>query len=452
VSATGPGERPEDRPTATILHVDMDAFFVSVELLDRPELRGRPVVVGGDGDRGVVAAASYEARAFGVHSAMPSVQARRLCPQAVFIAGRHHRYAEVSARVMAIFRDVTPLVEPLSLDEAFLDVAGAVRRLGPAPQIAAHIRERVLVEEHLTCSVGVAGTKFVAKLATESAKPKASPTGPVFGSGVAVVEPAATLAFLRPLPVQALWGVGPATLAKLERIGVTTVGDLADLPEANLVAALGRSQGRHLHALANGHDPRVVEPDRKMKSVGHEETYARDHFRRSTLERELVGFADAVAARLRAQGVVGRTVQIKVRFGDFRTITRSTGLAVPADDGPTLLHAARSLLDQVDPAPGVRLLGLSVSGLSEAGARQLSLDDAARGAGWEEASRTVDEIRARFGTGAIGPAVLGGPDGLSVKGPHRQQWGPGSGSIGEGPGTDGGDGPGAGHGDGPDPR
>jgi DNA polymerase-4 len=418
-------ERPEDRATATILHVDMDAFFVSVELLDRPELRGRPVVVGGEGERGVVAAASYEARAYGVHSAMPSVQARRLCPQAVFVAGRHHRYAEVSARVMAIFRDVTPLVEPLSLDEAFLDVAAALRRLGPAPALAAHIRARVLDEERLTCSVGVAGTKFVAKLATETAKPKASPEGPVLGSGVAVVEPGQTLAFLRPLPVQALWGVGPATLAKLGRMGVTTVGDLADLPEANLVAALGRSQGRHLHALANGRDPRVVEPDRATKSIGHEETFARDHHRRSTLDRELVGFADAVAARLRAQGVVGRTVQIKVRFGDFRTITRSSSLAVAADDAPTLLRTARALLDQVDPAPGVRLLGLSVSALTPAGVRQLTLDDAAGGPGWEQASRTVDEIRARFGGDAIGPAVLGGPDGLRVKGRGRQQWGPG---------------------------
>ena len=426
MSTTGPmPARPEQRSTATILHVDMDAFFVSVELLDRPELRGRPVVVGGDGDRGVVAAASYEARAYGVHSAMPSVQARRLCPQAVFVAGRHHRYAEVSARVMAVFREITPLVEPLSLDEAFLDVAGAVRRLGPAPRIAAHVRERILAEEGLTCSVGVAGTKFVAKLATEAAKPKASPEGPRFGPGVVVVEPSATLAFLRPLPVQALWGVGPATLAKLGRMGVTTVGDLADLPEGNLVAALGRSQGRHLHALANGHDARVVEPDRKVKSIGHEETYARDHHRRSTLDREMVGFADAVATRLRAQGVVGRTVQIKVRFGDFRTITRATTLAVAADDAPTLLHAARTLLDEVDPTPGVRLLGLSVSGLVEAGNRQMTLEEAVRGPGWERASRTVDEIRARFGGDAIGPAALGGEDGLRLKGAHRQQWGPG---------------------------
>jgi DNA polymerase-4 len=325
---------------------------------------------------------------------------------------------------MAIFRDVTPLVEPLSLDEAFLDVAGAERRLGPAPRIAAELRRRVLEEERLTCSVGVAGTKFVAKLASEAAKPVASPEGPRPGRGVVVVEPAETLGFLRPLPVQALWGVGPATLSRLERLGVTTVGDLADLPEGSVVAALGRSHGRHLHALARGHDPRVVEPDRRVKSIGQEETYARDHHRRSTLDRELVGFADAVASRLRSQSLVGRTVQIKVRFADFRTITRAATLPVPVDDAPALLGAARSLLDQVDPSPGVRLLGLSVSGLVEADHRQLSFDEVARGPGWEQASRTVDEIRARFGAASIGPAALQGPDGVRVKQRHAQQWGP----------------------------
>jgi DNA polymerase-4 len=417
-------ERPEQRSRPTILHVDMDAFFVSVELLDRPELRGQPVVVGGDGDRGVVAAASYEARAFGVHSAMSSVRARRLCPHAVFVAGRHRRYAEVSERVMAIFRDVTPLVEPLSLDEAFLDVAGAERRLGAAPLIAAALRRRVLDEERLTCSVGVAGTKFVAKLASEAAKPIASAEGPKPGRGVFVVEPAETIAFLRPLPVQALWGVGPVTLTRLERLGVRTVGDLADLREESVVAVLGRSHGRHLHQLAQGRDPRSVEPDRRVKSIGHEETFARDHFRRATLDRELVAFADAVAGRLRAQSLVGRTVQIKVRFGDFRTITRASTLPVPVDDAPALLGAARILLDQVDPTPGVRLLGLSVSGLADADNRQLTFDEVERGPGWEQASRTVDEIRARFGAASIGPAALQGPDGVRVKERHAQQWGP----------------------------
>jgi len=414
----------DSRDIASILHVDMDAFFVSVELLDQPELRGKPVVVGGDGERGVVAAASYEARAFGVHSAMSSVQARRLCPHAVFLRGRYHRYSEVSANVMSIFKDVTPLVEPLSLDEAFLDVSGALRLLGEAPTIAASIRRRVLDEQGLTCSVGVASTKFVAKLATEAAKPKASKNGPQFGSGVFVVEPEETLSFLRPLPVESLWGVGPATLAKLHRIGVLTIADLADLPEENVVAALGRSQGRHLHSLANGRDERSVEPDRAMKSIGHEETFSRDHHLRSTLERELVQFADSVASRLRAQGVVGRTVQLKIRFGDFTTITRSTTLAVAVDDSRSLLEAGRSLLALVDPAQGVRLLGLSVSGLSCDASRQLTFDEAISGPGWQQADRTIDEIRARFGDEAIGPAVASGPDGLRLKRRGAQQWGP----------------------------
>ena len=409
---------------ASILHVDMDAFFVSVELLDQPELRGKPVVVGGDGERGVVAAASYEARAFGIHSAMSSVQARRLCPHAVFLRGRYHRYSEVSTSVMAIFKDVTPLVEPLSLDEAFLDVTGALRLLGEAPTIAASIRRRVLDEQGLTCSVGVASTKFVAKLATEAAKPKASKNGPQFGSGVFVVEPEETLSFLRPLPVESLWGVGPATLSKLHRIGVLTIADLADLPEENVVAVLGRSQGRHLHLLANGRDERSVEPDRAMKSIGHEETFSRDHHLRSTLERELVQFADSVASRLRAQGLVGRTVQLKVRFGDFTTITRSTTLAVAVDDSRSLLEAGRGLLALVDPAQGVRLLGLSVSGLSSDSSRQLTFDEAISGPGWQEADRMVDEIRARFGDEAIGPAVAAGPDGLRLKRRGAQQWGP----------------------------
>lgn len=425
-----------ERPT--MIHVDMDAFFVAVERLDRPELRGRPVVVGGDGARGVVAAASYEARAYGIHSAMASVQARRRCPHAVFVAGRHGRYAEVSAQVMAIFRDVTPLVEPLSLDEAFLDVAGAVRRLGPAPRIAAHLRARVLDEVGLTCSAGVATTKFVAKLASQAAKPTVSAAGPVLGAGVVVVEADETRDFLRPLPVEALWGVGPATLARLERLGVATVGDLADLDPEVAVAALGRAQGRHLHDLANGRDPRAVVPDRRPKSVGHEETFARDLHRRAELERELTGLSDAVAARLRRHRLAGRTVTVKVRFGDFHTVTRAVTVAQALDEAPALLHAARGLLDGIDPGPGVRLLGVSVSGLGPGGVRQLTLDDADGQEGWAEASRTIDEIRARFGADAIGPAALTRPDGLAVKGHHAQQWGPSSGADRNGDRTDGG--------------
>jgi DNA polymerase-4 len=418
----------DDEPT--ILHVDMDAFFVSVELLDRPDLRGRPVIVGGPGARGVVAAASYEARAYGVHSAMPSVRARRLCPQAIFLPGRYDRYAEASAGVMARFRDVTPLVEPLSLDEAFLDVTGARRLHGPAPAIAHDLRRRIHDDLGLTCSVGVAPTKFVAKLASEAAKPRASLGGTERGLGVKVVRPGDVLGFLHPLPVRALWGVGPATYARLQRFGIATVGDLAGLPVDVLVGALGTAHGRHLHALANGIDDRRVEPERAAKSVGHEETFPVDRHDRTDLGRELARYADAVATRLRHGGLAARTVSIKVRYGDFRTLSRSTTLPVATDSTRDVARAAQALLAGVEVHPGVRLLGVSVSGLAERPARQLSfdeLDGGGKGAGreaWDEAEAVVDAIRERFGAAAIGPAAVVGERGLRVKRRGSQQWGP----------------------------
>ena len=412
----------------TILHVDMDAFFVSVELLRRPELRGRPVVVGGTGQRGVVAAASYEARAYGVFSAMPSTQARRLCPQAVFLPGDHDHYGDVSGRVMDIFRSYTPLVEPLSLDEAFLDVTGARRLFGDGAEIGGAIRAEVAEREGLTCSVGVAVTKLVAKLASEAAKPRASPTGPLPGTGVRVVAPGDEQAFLRPLPARALWGVGPATLAKLERLGVSTVGDIADLPDAALVGALGPANGRQLGLLARGVDPRPVEPDQKLKSIGHEETFAHDHHDPEALAREAARMADAVAWRLRRAEMVARTVTVKVRFGDFRTVTRSITLPAPIDDGPAVTRHAQALLAGLDPAPGVRLLGVTVSGLLEGAGRQLSFDDAGAPS-WQDASGAIDAIRERYGTGAIGPAAAVGRDGLRVKRRGDGQWGPDDGPV-----------------------
>jgi DNA polymerase-4 len=401
----------------------MDAFFVAVELLRRPELRGTPVVVGGNGARGVVAAASYEARAFGVHSAMPSLRARRLCPHATFLPGDHAAYGAVSERVMAIFRSFTPLVEPISLDEAFLDVTGARRLHGTGPEIAAAIRARVSDQEGLTCSVGVAPNKLLAKLASEAAKPKASPRGPVFGPGVVVVEPGQELAFLHPLPVRALWGVGPASAARLERHGVRTIGDLADLTSATVTGALGDANGRQLHDLAHGIDDRPVVPDQALKSVGHEETFAEDHHSYESLEREAVRMGDAVAARLRANGLAGRTITIKVRFHDFRTITRASTLPAPVDSATAIVRAAKALLAGVDPSPGVRLFGVSVSGFAPGAGRQLSLDDLAA-PGWQEADGAVDAIRRRFGADAIGPAVLAGPGGLHRKHRGDQQWGP----------------------------
>ena len=434
---------------ASILHVDMDAFFASVELLRHPELRGQPVIVGGAGARGVVAAASYEARAYGVHSAMPSVRARRLCPHAVFLDGDHAHYSEVSRRVMALFSAMTPLVEPISLDEAFLDVSGVRRLHGDAVTIAHTLRRQVREQEGLTCSVGVARVKFLAKLASEEAKPRASKDGPRFGSGVHVVAPGSERAFLHPLPVQALWGVGPVTLGKLQRFGVRTVGDLAALPADTVVAALGRASGLHLHALANVVDDRRVVPDHAVKSVSHEETFGRDLHRPDALALELLRMADAVATRLRSAGTRGRTVTIKVRYGDFRSITRSHTLDVPSDSAREINRVARRLLDAVDVTPGVRLLGVGVSGLTaegepEAVGTQLAMfDDGATGSGivddvdvaadWERAEAAVDAIRARFGAAAVGPASLTGPDGLRVARRGAQQWGPGRAPDDDGP-------------------
>lgn len=409
------------RDEPSILHVDMDAFFASVEVLHDPTLKGKPVIVGGTGNRGVVASCTYEARAYGIRSAMPSVRARRLCPHAVFVHGRYDAYAEVSGRIFDVFRSFTPLVEGISLDEAFLDVAGARRLFGGPHDIAREIRRRVLDETGLTCSVGGSTTKFIAKLASEAAKPSASFTGPVPGLGVKIVEPGDELTFLHPLPVQALWGVGPATLAKLERYGLRTVGDLAALGVDTLVGAVGESHGRHLHALAWARDERVVVSEQRAKSIGHEETYAEDHHDLDALRREAVRMGDAVASRLRKHGMAGRTVTIKVRFHDFQTITRSHTLAAPIDSGHAIARVASSLLEHVDPSSGVRLFGVSVSNLQE-GAAQLTLDDT----GWGRATAAVDDIRERFGDTAVGPAALVDAAGrLRVKRRGEQQWGPG---------------------------
>ena len=413
-----------------ILHVDMDAFFVSVELLDRPELRGRPVVVGGSGGRGVVAAASYEARAHGIFSAMPSARARRLCTHDVFLPGRYARYSEVSGRVFDVFRSFTPLVEGISLDEAFLDVSGAHRLFGTSPTIAAALRARVLEEVGLTCSVGVAPRKLTAKLASEAAKPKASLAGPEVGSGVHVVTEADELRFLHALPVRALWGVGPATAARLERLAVRTIGDLAEVSVDTLERSLGKGAGRHLHDLAWARDHRPVVPVHAAKSVGHEETYTYDHVSHDTLERELVRLSDATATRLRAAGIAGRTVQVKIRYGDLRTITRSVTLPEALDTGTALARAARPLLLGEDVSEGVRLLGVSVSQLVPSSTRQLSLDDEGPSS-WADATRAVDQVRDRYGAAAIVPATLVDPGrGGRVKARGDQQWGPDQGGYG----------------------
>ena len=406
----------------------MDAFYAAVEVLVDPSLAGRPVVVGGTGSRGVVASCSYEARSYGVRSAMPSVQARRLCPHAVFVSGRYDLYQEHSRRLHEVLTSFTPLVEGIALDEAFLDVRGARRLLGSGPQIATAIRDRVFAASGLRCSVGVATSKFLAKLASQAAKPTAGPP-PVPGPGVKVVEPGEELAFLHPLPVGALWGVGPATRTRLDRFGIRTVGDLAATPEATLVGALGVSQGRHLHALAWARDDREVVPDRAVKSISHEETYATDHHRLDTLGNEALRLADAdaVAGRLRAGATAGRTVTIKVRFATFRTITRSRTVPSPVDTGPAIARVARALLADVDPSPGVRLLGVGVSNLVPRADEQLRLDDPGDASGGAEpaVARAVDQVRQRFGDRAVGPvSLLRGDDGLAVKRRGEQQWGP----------------------------
>jgi DNA polymerase-4 len=403
----------------------MDAFYVAVEVRRRPELAGRPVVVGGTSHRGVVAAASYEARRYGIHSALPTARARRLCPSAVFLPGDHVAYEEASRAVHEVFRSFTPLVEGIALDEAFLDVTGAARRFGDGRAIADAIRRQIADEQSLTCSVGVATTKLLAKLASVAAKPRVDANGVQPGAGVVVIAPGDELAFLHPLPVERLWGVGPATLQRLGRLGVRTVGELAAVDGATLVHALGKANGRHLHRLANGIDDRPVEPDRALKSIGHEQTFSRDLFDRAELVVEIVRMADSVASRLRAHGVAGRTVTLKVRFGSFVTITRSSTVGgAPIDVARDIAAAARRLLDDVDVTPGVRLLGVAVSGLGPPVGQQLTLDDQVVESGWAEATRAVDRVRERFGPAAIGPASLLRPSGLELTRRGSQQWGP----------------------------
>jgi DNA polymerase-4 len=411
-----------------ILHVDMDAFYVSVELRRRPDLVGQPVVVGGTGPRGVIAAASYEARRYGVRSALPSVTAKRLCPQAVFLPGDHALYASVSADVHRIFAEFTPLVEPLALDEAFLDVSGGLRLHGPGAVIAQMIRDRVWDELQLRCSVGVAPNKFLAKLASVAAKPIAAADGVRDGAGVVEVVPGSELAFLHPLPVEALWGVGPATLQRLQRMGVHTVAGLAELDEASLVACVGAAHGQHLYRLAWGVDDRPVEVDREMKSIGHEETFSTDRHTHAELLRELVRLSDAVAARLRAHAGAARTLTLKIRFAGFETITRSITVAGGVSTAHGIVAAVEPLLRAIDASPGVRLLGVSASNFAS-GSQQLSLDDLLDDRlddehQWLLAEETVDAIRRRFGTTAIGPASAVSDRGLRVVRRGAQQWGP----------------------------
>ena len=385
-----------DDDGCNILHIDMDAFFASVELRTRPELKGTPVIVGG-GNRGVVLSATYEARALGVHSAMPMSRARRLAPEAVVIPPDHRAYVEVSRNVMALFNSITPLVEQLSVDEAFLDVSGALRRLGSPTAIGELIRARVADEQGITCSVGIASTKFVAKLASTRCKP----------DGLLVVPAAEVIAFLHPLPVSALWGVGDRTEEQLQRLGLRTVGDIASTPLATLQRAVGHASGQHLHDLSWGRDARRVTPETTDKSIGAEQTFEVDLDDAELVYGHLLQLADHVGARLRAASLVGRTIQLKVRFADFSTITRSRTLHDATDVSKQIYDTARQLYDALGlQRVRIRLLGVRVEGLRSAEESAIQLEFGAPEQGRREAEVAVDAIRARFGTQAVRPARL----------------------------------------------
>ena len=363
--------RQADAPDDTgcsILHVDMDAFYASVETRDRPELDGKPVIVGGTGTRGVVLSATYEARAFGVRSAMPATHARRLCPQAVFLPPRHALYGQVSREVMAVFRAVTPEVEPLSLDEAFLDVAGAGRRLGPPAVIGALIREQIWQQQGITCSVGIAPVKFVAKIASARCKP----------DGMLLVPSDGVLGFLHPLPAGALWGVGDKAERILARLGLRTIGDIAHIPLATLQRELGAAAGSHLHDLAWGRDPRRVTPRREEKSVGAEETFETDVDDPEVIRRELLRLSERTARALRRAGCVARTISVKLRLASFKTITRSKTLDEPTDVARHIYAVARGLYQGsgLNQRARLRLVGVRASGLRSAAgyATQLAFD------------------------------------------------------------------------------
>lgn len=390
----------------------MDAFYASVEERKDPSLKGLPVVVGGQGGRGVVTSASYEARKFGVTSAMPMVTARRLCPHAVYLPNDFDAYREASIRIQEIFFSFTPLVEPLSLDEAFLDVAGSTKIFGSPVDIAHQIKGRVAALG-LTCTVGVAPNKFLAKLASTRGKP----------DGLLVVPADAVTEFLHPLPVRALWGVGPQTAITLERLGLKTVRDLAQISERTLARAVGETVGAHLHSLAQGKDDRRVTPNEPVRSVGSEETFSYDLDSPAEIAREILRLSDRTAERLRAKNLCGRTVTLKVRFSNFTTVTRSKTLDSEVDTTPAIYEVAGALFARLSQDRlRIRLLGVSVSGLSTGPPnRQLQLiAEGEIGAGglhqrWDDAALAMDSIRKRFGSEAVGPATLldqaEGPDG-----------------------------------------
>ncbi|MDV8148586.1 DNA polymerase IV [Arthrobacter sp. B10-11] len=381
---------------SSIMHVDMDAFFVSVELRSRPELRGKPVIVGYPADRSVVLSASYEARKFGVKSAMPMAVAARMCPSAVIIEPRHKLYYEVSAQLMAIFGSITDLVEPLSVDEAFLDVGGAIRRLGSPREIGGIIRRRVHEELGITASVGIAASKFVAKIASTRCKP----------DGLLLIGPDETVAYLHSLPVNALWGVGAKTGEVLARMGIRTVADVAATPPSALKKLLGAS-GEHVYRLSWGIDPRPVTPVRLEKSIGAEETFAVDTSDDVLLHRELLRLSHRTAERLRSTGMVARTISLKLRYTDFSTITRSRTVHAPVDSAQLIYAVAVQLLESLGPrAMTVRLVGVRAEQLEDAAQTSLQLSFDRRDDNWRAAEQALDRVAEKFGSKSVLPARL----------------------------------------------
>ncbi|BDV30797.1 DNA polymerase IV [Microbacterium terricola] len=383
-----------DDSGAGILHVDMDAFYASVEVLDDPSLRGQPIIIGAPDSRSVVSSASYEARRFGVRAAMPVGQALRLCPTAIVVEPHFDRYLALSAQVMEIFRTVTPLVEPLSIDEAFLDVRGARRLWGSPGQIARMLRARVHDETGLTCSVGAAATKHVAKMASTISKP----------DGLLIVAERDTAAFLAPRPVRALWGVGPKAAEALEGRGVRTIADVLDTPREVLDRALGPAMGDRVWHLARGIDARTVETTRVEKSVGHEETFHSDIDDPVVLRTELRRLADRVGARLREHGWEATTIALKLRFADFTTVNRSQTLTEPTAVGQRIGESAIELFDRIDRHLPVRLVGVRAERLRATGVAAATLWDDDED--WRRVEGALDDAAARFGRGAVTRATL----------------------------------------------
>jgi DNA polymerase IV len=387
------------RPAEPILHVDLDAFYASVEVLKDPSLTGKPVVVGSPGPRGVVMSASYEARARGLHSAMPSLRARRVCPEAVFVPPDFESYRAYSNRFREVLLAHSPAIEPLSLDEAFLDVSGGTLLFGSPLAIAKRIRATVRDELALTASVGVAPNKLLAKLASTQAKP----------DGLLVVPADDVRGFLHPLPVGALWGIGEKTAATLGRLGIRLVADLARTPPAILERVLGEGHAQDLLALAEGRDERPVIPWEAPKSVSHEETYPRDLDDPQEVLREILSLSHRVAARLRADGYRARTITLKLRLPSFSTLTRSRTLPAATDTGSDLYRVARELLLRLPPGRRrFRLIGVAASSLEPSGVQQVALVREGR---WQDAERALDRIERRFGPGAAMPATLLTPQG-----------------------------------------